>query len=195
MARTLIVVEGPADRKFITDLARHRLNIALAKADFFELKTNGRSIGDHVFRLIKSSTNSLEHPTCFVLDNDRTTDRTRDAVIQAFSSRGMKLSPEKLFLLPNDGLEGKLETLLLPLVSSTQGEGIFDCYHNYYHCLMRIDEDLGKVDIKEMLYVYSKLLTGEGNETKRNYLNAKVWNLDHPSLDPLIQFLRNHLVS
>ncbi len=193
MTGTLIVVEGPADRKFITDLVKYRLKITLTRADIFELKTNGRSIGDSVFNLIKSSTNSLRKPTCFILDNDRASDRTRDKVTAAFDSRGMALSTEQLFLVPNDQDEGNLETLLLPIVSSTHGDMIFSCYQDYYQCLGAIDSSFGVEDPKEKLYVYSKLLSDEGNETKRDYLNSEVWNLDHPSLDPLVRFLHNHL--
>lgn len=195
MADTLLVVEGPADARFIIALVRQRFNIDLKKDHIIEIRTNGRSINDQVMSLIQTRTDSLRKSCCIILDSDRATDRTRDTVIQAFSSRGMELDSERLFLLPNDDLEGNLETLLLPIISSTHGERIFNCYQNYYQCLAAIDTDFGVEDPKEKLYVYSKLLSDEGNETKRNYLNADLWNLDHPSLEPLVQFLQNHLTS
>ncbi len=192
-----IVVEGQADKNFLKQLFKKNFK---GTPEFIITDTNSCSLSDDVIRLIKTNTRSLSEPTIFILDADCQNEQrqpdyetSKNCLIESFREFDNPLSEESIFLFPNGESPGCLEDLLAELMTQ-KSESIFDCYTEYQQCVEKIDAGYQTPnDLKTLLFIYSYATSGNGSETSRSYTDPEIWNLDSPALNPLLDFLRNHL--
>jgi hypothetical protein len=106
----------------------------------------------------------------------------------------------KLFLLPDNRSDGNLETLLEQLVPPTHRR-VLTCYDALATCLAQPAYQIPDPD-KKRFFVYMDVMPLSGQERKRFnkshgddrlYENPAYWNLEATVLDPLVQFLKQHL--
>ena len=98
---------------------------------------------------------------------------------------------EETLLLPDDARTGCLETLLEELAAKRH-QDLYDCFDEYEACLRRRTDVYRLPGNKARIYAYCNALGIETHENKRDYCDAKHWNLDNAlALQPLKQFLRS----
>ena len=206
MSKIKRLVEGIADAKFFQDLVEEwydfPLNIAgLEKAgDIIYL--GGKDAFDSASKLAKLSilfdqAAFLDIPVIVIVDADHYPDNHL-----LFSSHSQTHGFD-FFLLPNNAVDGDLETLLQTIIRP-ENQVIFDCWQAYESCLNGKETALTETGLftlparKTKIYAYLEALVGESGtekdkikERQRDYRNKNHWNLDpaHPPLKPLKEFL------
>ncbi len=110
----------------------------------------------------------------------------------------------ELFLLPTNRADGNLETLLERLIHPDH-QPVVDCFTKYEDCLRglfspsglayRIPTDKAKI----YAYVESMPLTDEERKKHKSrgatkyFSNPTYWNLDGADVQPLREFLNQHI--
>ncbi|MFY0599518.1 MAG: hypothetical protein JXR03_07585 [Cyclobacteriaceae bacterium] len=192
MSDLFIVVEGDADEVFLNQLLKTHFSKSSLKVQFLKAETNGRSIKKIKIKEIETATAGLDSKTLFILDADVPDHAgTKKTLIDNFLEEDITLNGNYIFLLPNDSNDGCLEDLLLGLVTA-KSIPIFGCFDDYKNCINQIDATYTKPDLKTKIFAYSEIITGKGGEKSRNYQDTEVWDLQHESLNPLVEFLRPH---
>lgn len=144
----------------------------------------------------------------FIFDSDDDVSLSRNNVLTQWNKFGSSEGPE-MFLLPNDRDKGTLETLLLqcihtcnkPLLTywqqlpGNQQNLLSELNKRYKTCGdCNARQALYGPDDKMALYSYAYQLTGnKAHETKRDYLDATVWDLQSEALAPLRDFLMKNI--
>ena len=193
MEKLFIVVEGDADECFFKALIGHHFEKIERDCVFVKAKTNGQSIKEVKIKEIITKTVNLEQDTIFILDADVPDYKgTLAGLIENFINEKITVTQNQVFLLPNSDQTGCLEDLLLELVMPRLAEPIFKCFESYKTCIHKIDSSYTKPNLKTKIFAYSEIVTGKGGEKQRNYEDENVWNLEHPNLNPLVDFLKPH---
>lgn len=99
------------------------------------------------------------------------------------------------FLIPNSEEEqdGDLETILRNILVEKY-QPILGCLDSYHDCLSKVQERLGEdlqiLNEKNKIAVFRKVV----KDSKRvDYKDSSIWNLNHPYLNPLKEFLSSQL--
>ncbi|HLP94953.1 MAG TPA: DUF3226 domain-containing protein [Saprospiraceae bacterium] len=95
------------------------------------------------------------------------------------------------------GRDGDLETLLMSIVNQQLYKKFISCREAYVECLKTLcDTEHWKEhnQNKSIIYDYFQIYNGKdfAKEIKRDY-NTHCWDLDHPDLTPLTNFLKKHI--
>jgi hypothetical protein len=181
----VLVVEGESDRNFLKQLISFRFDKNLEDKDFILLGGNETAI-DSKSKLLSSKKGLKLY---FILDADSNIEEKREKTVELIKKS--KVSIEGVFYTPNNLDKGNLEDLLSSLVPESNAEFI-QCLRNFKKCVDSLNHnDLRKIDEKVFFYMYQDSFIERNNAkgAKRNYLNKTIWNLNSPSLNPLIQFL------
>lgn len=101
----------------------------------------------------------------------------------------------KYFLIPNskEQEDGDLETILRNILVEKY-QPVLGCLDAYHECLSKakdaLGEDLQILNEKNKIAVFRKVV----KDSKRiNYKDNSIWDLNHPYLDPLKDFLTKEL--
>lgn len=203
----LLIIEGVADERFITQYVSHISsgNISLTKENFLRVDTNLEGfINNSIFQpQVQKAIDSGKSVIC-ILDADFEYEHRANKLATMVDNKSIS----DFFLLPfNRGREEKdhysgvfnLETLLINLCHENH-QDINQCHDQYVQCLQGTGKQLQLPNEKIKLYAYSTLLNvrTDGNidpakEKHRNYLDKTQWNLDQEALIPLKEFLLKHL--
>lgn len=203
--RFRIFVEGDADKKFISDYFHHLFEEDAPQhsinhtGDLKGEKTGGyKKLSDEInIREMRINTDQ-GGVNIVIFDADKDIESRRKELLAIQQDFGVEF---ELFLLPNDKDTGALENLLERIINPNN-QPVMDCWQVY-------EDELGKVRIptktpptltlpakKTKIYGYLEALLGESNtqkemikEVKRNYEDARHWNLDAEYLEPLKGFL------
>ena len=109
-----------------------------------------------------------------------------------------------LYLLPGPGQAGELENLLFQLVPPTH-QPVMQCYDEYEQCLQQLVANgsayYNTPSKKRRIYDYVNVMPLEGEQWRRHHQkggqkifeNANIWNLNAPAIQPLRDFLNQHL--
>ncbi len=185
-----IFTESKADIKFLKDYIDEVLNIQLSYEDFDSL---GSWAGYKTSGVLKSSikqNNDDGKATILILDADIDFLGRKQEVLNDFMAFNVPIS---LFLFPDNGSIGSLETLLCEIAVERK---IITCFEGYETCVTGYQAPV----IKSKVFAYLDALL-PANQKKndshdliqdknRNYKNAAHWNLQHDSLNPLKEFLQ-----
>lgn len=187
MADLTVFVEGPADKKFIQDFIRVHFQKVL------EIDTDIKGFGGkdkwaETEGFFRKST-AAGKANLLIFDSDNDPQNRRQELIKKKKELGIDF---ELFLFPNNSDPGDLESIL-EQIAGRPSKAIFDCFENYKSCIDHIDRSYTKPDRKTKIYAYSEILTGSGNEKDRDYTVNEIWDLNHKSLLPLIDFLKPYL--
>lgn len=115
-------------------------------------------------------------------------------------------SDPALFLFPQPAEDGNLETLLLRLIQPAHQQ-VMDCYDGYEACLSQCLDSQGQPvyydtpSDKRRIYDYVNVLPLSPQERERHqekggqkiFENPAWWNLNAPAIQPLRDFLNQHL--
>lgn len=177
-----VYVKGKADKRFLECLVSHMNIIGI---DF-------RPIGGGLSKLpqvqpqMKQSSNEGKQ-LGVILDANSDCRQCQNNLTEIIRKLGVRV--EKTFMLPDDDRPGSLETLLEELAVKPH-RNLYSCFEKYEECLRKDDYRLPSG--KARVYAYCNALGIETHEDKRDYCDAKHWNLDKaPALEPLKQFLRS----
>ena len=179
-----VYVEGRADKRFLECLVSH---MKLMDIDF-------RPIGGGISKLHKmrpqlQQSSDEGNRLGIILDANSDCQQCRSELTRIIENLGVRV--EKTFLLPDDVRTGCLETLLEELAVRPHQE-LYNCFEKYQACLQLLNTGYELPDEKARVYAYCNALGIETHEKKRDYCDAKHWNLDNaPALQPLKQFLQS----
>lgn len=220
MSDILIVVEGEADVVFLMQYLPH---LNLCKSPRYKrgkpialegnngtisiITTGGKDCIKGQEVVIKQAVDN-KYKVLFIFDADDDVSLSRTNILNQWSVLGLSAKPE-IFLFPNDRDSGTLETLLIqcihtcnaPLLDYWQNlpgkqEDILSELNTRYKacggCTTR--QTLHGPDDKMAIYSYAYQLTGnKAHETKRDYSDTKVWDLESKALEPLRDFLLKNI--
>ena len=120
----------------------------------------------------------------------------RDGVVKAIQAQ----FPFEYFLIPNGQDDGYLETLLEKIVT-TGCRPVLQCIQDKNACLEQTTNTLPtgvnlklhpqKSAVKAEINHFRRLL---GNDHNEGFQNPNIWNLQHPYLQPLHDFLTQYLL-
>lgn len=221
MKKIMYGLEGTADAVFISCYVKHLLKangmlfqekkdkekLTISSADFRILIDNIGGIN----RLGTNKDQLKEYETegysiFLIVDTD-----TKDSHANHYGGRTQRLkylNEQKKefnlnfnsFLLPfDDESDGDLETLLMA-ISNKENFSLFNsCYEVYCNCISRISNtDLSMSELtksKHVVFNFIQVFSGmqKAKEGSRDYSDKSLWNLDSEYLDPLKNFISNHL--
>ena len=205
MNRFLIIVEGDADKKFISDYYHHIFGHPIPENAIGHPGKDGDTGGygklksEDTLLALRQNTNQ-GGINLVVFDADDDIEARRKELLAIKDEFGVNF---ELFLLPNNKDAGALEELLEHIINPNN-QPVMDCWQTY-------ESELEKVRIptktpptltipakKTKIYAYLETLLGKSRSQKklikdanRNYENTQHWNLDTEYLEPLKKFLVN----
>ena len=207
MKKFLIFVEGEGDKKFFQDFYHHLYQQKAPENSIIHPGKDDDTGGyqklereDALQAMRQNTDNGGVNLVIFDADKDI---KTRRKVIEDIRSRHNV--EFELFLLPNNKEIGALEDMLERIINPIN-QPVMNCWQIY-------EDELKKVRIptktppeltipakKTKIYAYLETLLGESKSQKkqikdpnRNYRNRAHWNLDDKYLEPLKEFLVQHL--
>jgi hypothetical protein len=209
-ASVRIFVEGKSDEKFLAEYISYCYP---KRSRLFQITDIG---GNRSLRKNKSYFNEPETLKLVIFDadgvkvpTDKTiTERTTDLQAVILEQTGATIPAKQIFLLPNDELNGDLETLL-ELIVPEQYQPLLSCWEPYVECLetklnniinpiSSKEDDFTLPDRKAKMYSYVSLFLDEDSQknagVNRRYLGSPLWELNHEKLLPLRNFLNEHFL-
>jgi hypothetical protein len=197
MSELKIIVEGPTDKKFISDYILYAFGVSLSENDFIVAKGN----------LLRepAKANTIQKNTIagginiLIFDADSDIDKTKKRVDSEISEYNLEIQSQ--FFFPNDKQTGNLETLLKEIINPDRA-GIIECIENYGECIKAHGiPELKKHDDKRLFYLYDLyfdtfLVKDDLGKKKqpKDYHEPLLWNLDAEYLQPLYNFLKIHFL-
>lgn len=214
--KAVIYVEGVADVKFVSDYLFHLQLIPKKEDDTkskrIEIETSHNEL--LVLQSIEGITNLLNFAqdmkrnnnegiqNLVFLDADKNYSLRQGQIIADLNSKDIIFN---LFLAPNNKDNGALEDLLEKIINN-QNKSIFVCWDHY-------EAELSQQQIawkspnqpttpakKTKIYGYLEALHGESKsekekikESKRDYNDSNLWDLDAKYLEPLKNWLMTNL--
>lgn len=197
MKKFLIVVEGIADEVFVGQYFRHIFGYTAPEGCF--VKTDGKDNR-------QVATNKMREMSAYgginlvIFDTDSDIDKRKAELLQWKTEENLDF---ELFLMPNDKDSGALEELLENIINPNN-RPIMECWENYEKELVKLDipgrtpPPLTAPAKKTKIYGYLEALLKPSEkesikERKREYYNTLHWNLNAEYLEPLKEFLVQHL--
>lgn len=205
--RFLIIVEGEGDKKFFENYYHHLFH---EKAPEGSITHPGKDDDTGGYQKLRKedAINAMMQNTDFgginlvIFDADEDIECRRKELLAIKKEFNVEF---ELFLLPNDKDAGALEDMLEQIINP-DNQPVMDCWQTY-------EDELGKVRIptktpptltipakKTKIYAYLETLLEKSKSQKklikdanRNYENPKHWNLDAEYLEPLKEFVNNHI--
>ena len=207
MKRFQIIVEGDADKKFFENYYHHLFHEKATQGSITHPGKDGEAGGyqklkyEDSIRAMQQNTD-LGGVNLVIFDADEDPEARRKELLAIKKEFGVEFD---LFLLPNDKDAGALEDLLENIINPNNLP-VMDCWQTY-------EGELEKVRIptktpptltipakKTKIYAYLETLLGKSKtqkklikEVNRDYENTQHWNLDAEYLEPLKEFLKQHL--
>lgn len=208
MKRFQIIVEGDADKKFFENYYHHLFHEKAPQGSITHPGKDGETGGyqklksEDSIRAMQQNTD-LGGVNLVIFDADEDPVGRRKELLSIKKEFGVEFD---LFLLPNDKDAGALEDLLENIINPNN-QPVMDCWQTY-------EGELEKVRIptktpptltipakKTKIYAYLETLLGKSKtqkklikEVNRDYENAQHWSLDAEYLEPLKEFLKQHLL-
>lgn len=204
-----IFVEGKSDQVFLRDiiLTKYKVDFSQTLNDSI-INVNGfTNIINYRNKLNEDSRKIQGGKNIIILDTDKRKEQDFSGRIDRLKwlETNLKGINYCVFLWPDDiSNEGNLETVLKTCIIDKFGF-IFDCFDQFEDCLKSVplEPNLKTPDDKTKLFSYNSFLKpfwedskNDANETKRNYLDKGIWNLDFEKneyLKKLVNFLDLHL--
>jgi hypothetical protein len=184
-------VEDRTMRKFLIDFVQKRFGLTLhPKSDFYQFGSWSEIAKEPSWY---SESTAAGNVNLLFVDADKNFSERLDEVKRITENSHLNCD---LFLLPNHSDRGNMETLLKTISTN---QDVWGCYEQFEKCLE--SKRLLLPSLKTKIYTYAEVLTVEQDRKKdlhkdpdRDYLTSN-WNLQHPALDSLYQFLSKYLLA
>lgn len=187
MKTALILVEGATDKEFL-DAYIWALGYPASAVDVVVVGGAGKLRSTAISLIPGAMQQGRKIMVAFDANSDAAKTRARIADELAAVTAGDADIP--LFLFPDNRGGGDLEDLLLQLTVA-QHAGILQCVDEYNACLRGAGDEYYTLDKKSRVHAY-KLALGIADDAFAGD-NHVHWDLAHPALTPLQQFLHTHL--
>jgi len=99
-----------------------------------------------------------------------------------------------IFLFPNHDSDGDFETLLQK-IARPEHKALFECWEGYSECVTRknYNKPTNKSKVWEFAAAIDDSVWKDRQGFNKSFTNPEIWNLESPALEPLRQFLFQHL--
>jgi hypothetical protein len=181
-----IYVEGPADKKFISDVIKH-LNPQIKIDEIIAIDgyTNLFKFENNI-----SLRNDFGGRNFIVFDAD---ENISDKIYEIKRINNKLNCKIEYFFFPDNSDTGDLEDLLIKIINP-EHKVVLDCFENYQNCLSK-NNNYTLPNKKALIYAYCEALLSKKDskyikESNRDYLNEKLWNINATALNPLKEFLK-----
>lgn len=186
--KLLILVEGRGDKRFLEDVCSVHI-----EHEFEIIPISGKPNWKEQLNLLSNQLQEnldLGGRNLLILDADKDSISDWEGEVKLESDK-LGISIEG-FMFPDHGSEGDLESLLLKIVP-TKNLAFIECWNEYLECITTKLPAFPIPSRKETISSYLSWFHSDKSKTsagKRGYSTSPLWNLNHPALDPLIQFLK-----
>ncbi|MBP9095810.1 MAG: hypothetical protein KBG21_04320 [Ignavibacteria bacterium] len=186
-----IFVEGEADKKLINDFLEAIFEITTG---IVIIPIGGKSKLDKTTQEFEKTTDD-KGVNLIIFDADDDFKKSSSDLLKKKKELSIDF---QLFLFPNNQDNGTLENLLINIINPKHQQ-ILDCFDSYTDCLKkRTNEDLNIPTLKSKVYAYLETLYPKSKQdlikdSKREYKNTEIWNLECEYITPLKDFLSNHI--
>ena len=199
-----LLVEGVTDVAFVKYVC-FKKNITSNFNDFKKIESRyifenlviinlqGQSNLNTELNYLKDEEQKIEK-IAIIQDADKDFEKSKNDIKNAIQKSDIDKSKIDFFLTPNNKDLGDLERLLL---STIQNNHIINCFDDYKNCLLEKEEIFPKALNKGQLYAYTMYSQKGENLYKPQdsfiYKNqdTNLWDLNHPSFQPIVNFLTN----
>lgn len=208
MRRFLIIVEGEADKKFISDYYHHLFqekapkNYIIHTGELDDKEGGYKKLTNEVNIQQMRINSNQDGVNLVIFDADTDYEKRKEELLDIKKQYGVEF---ELFLFPNNKDSGALEDLLERIINPCN-QPIFKCWSNYENELVKQDipgrtpPPLTIPAKKTKIYAYLEALLFESKSQKklikernRRYEDTRHWDLDAGYLKPLKEFLFQHL--
>lgn len=220
MKEVEIFLEGTSDRIFIANYLEVVLGFTVVVADGSNIREKARTytfskegiIGsiklvgyytdfateNGLFQKQLSYNKANDIATLILIDADITDNKGGFLVRQEWLSNISNRADFEGFIMPNNADDGYLEIVLRKIITSAY-QPVVACIEQQNNCLIAAQNQLpdgwflsipprvADADKERMKYLKSIV------NSKKNYKDQTIWNLNHPYLTPLKNFLQTHL--
>lgn len=181
----VIAHEGKHDARFLEDIITHHFNKTKGiHYSFYELGgiTNLRNTGKITRLKETAATKNL----LVIVDADKNFSAAQqslnDIIKNQFSNNVAG------FLMPNNKDNGNLESLLFNIVDEKL-KPFFSCFDTFQQCLNEANVGFTPYDDKARINALLSALQDDPIGAKDRVYTKPHWDLDHPYLKPLVDFL------
>jgi len=180
---TRIFVEGKDDKRFLEAYLNH-LSFAAQEfpVDSIGGGDNTDELREKAGRVVASGQKAL-----VIFDANSNPAGAREKIAEA-----LRELPHDVFLFPDDQSNGVLEDLLEKIINPEHQE-IFDCFEEYKKCIASKNYKAPSHKAKIYAYQWSHGLRTEERDRGNRHFDPDYWNFDSEALEPLKNFLNQHL--
>ena len=208
MAVYHMYTEGGADRSFLETVLKH---LEIPCNDSEKKDQNIFTLGGWTQIANPVKINQIEMalqdeiPILAILDADHAEDSEnfggKDARLARLKEMLGDLSGHvKIFLFPDHQSDGDLETLLLRIAQPMHRE-VLNCWDAYARCVTgkvnaTTGESYNTPTLKSKVVEFAAAIdetVWDHQGFNKSFTNPEIWNLESPALEPLRQFLLQHL--
>lgn len=175
-----ILVEGIDDEQFLQAYLKH---LSFDSKQFSVGNVGGK---DNTDELRKKAERAIDREQAVLVIFDANSDPAGARANISETLNGLSHSD---FLFPDNQSEGNLENLLEKIINSTHGT-IFECFEAYRECLKNCDPPYTIPSDKGKIYAYRQALN---KLDKEDQFSPEIWDFDSEALEPLKNFLSQHL--
>lgn len=182
---TRIFVEGKDDKRFLEAYLNH---LSFDAQKFPVASIDG---GDNTDELREKAGRAIAEGQKVLVIFDANSDPAgaREKIAGA-----LRELPYDHFLFPNDQSNGALEDLLEKIINP-EHQAIFDCFEEYKKCIASKSKDYKAPSHKAKIYAYqwTNGLRKEERDRGNRHFDPDYWDFDSEALEPLKDFLSQHL--
>ena len=176
-----IFVEGEDDKNFLND---YLIFLSLNRDEISIIQIEGWTNLHRTKNQFKSNTDS-GGINLIIFDADN------DFNLRSTEILGKKIELDiefELFLFPNNDSNGCLEDIYFTILREAHLP-ILNCFDGFCHCVNGHSTHCKIPDKKAKVFALLDVLNQETKVAKRNFLADEIWNLNHPRLNDLSEFL------
>lgn len=182
-AHTRIFVEGKDDKQFLEAYLKH---LSFAAEEFPVDSIDG---GDNTNELREKAGRAIVRgqTVLVIFDANSNPAGAREKIAGA-----LRELPHSHFLFPDNESNGALEDLLEKIIKP-EHRAIFDCFEEYKECIESKGYKAPSHKAKIYAYQWSHGLRTEERDRGNRHFDPDCWNFDSGALEPLKDFLSQHL--
>ncbi len=169
------------DIKFLQDYIKY---LKVEVPEIFQTQANGWTSLPFIANRLKENTDK-GGKNLVIFDADKDFRKRKDEL----TTKGDELGVEfDLFLFPDNHNAGCFENLIIEIINPKY-KAYVNCFDAYCRCVSECEVPALEIPIKSKLYAFLECTGQECKIDKVNFLDSEFWDLEHPKLNALKEFI------